>query len=76
MKKLKKNLLFLFIAVLLGAFVGDYITTNYGKSIPVLNRNDSFYILQEGVYNSEEQMQDNVKNLFPKIVINRDNRPT
>lgn len=74
MKKLKRTLLFLFIAVLLGAFVGDFVSTHYGKSIPVISHNNSFYIMQEGVYNSKEQLIENVKSLSPKAVINKNDK--
>ncbi|MBQ3469111.1 MAG: hypothetical protein IJH18_03585 [Bacilli bacterium] len=74
MKRLKRDLLFLFIAVLIGAFVGDFVSTHYGKKIPVISHSNSFYIMQEGVYNSEEQLRENVKSLSPKAVINKDDK--
>ena len=74
MKKLKRDLFLLFIAVLLGAFIGDFISTKYGKAIPVFGKNNTFYIMQEGVYNTKEQLQENVKNLSPKIVINKNDK--
>ena len=56
-----KNLLILFFTILFGVLLGTYIYRS--SNITTDEINNSFYLLQYGVYSNEENMVNNTKNL-------------
>lgn len=56
-----KNLLIIFFTILFGVLLGTYIYRS--SNITTDEINNSFYLLQYGVYSNEENMVNNTKNL-------------
>ncbi len=71
---MKKTILLGIFFILLGAFCGKYLYTNMINTDSVFNENNRFYFLQEGVYSSREIMDENIKDISNKLVINEDNK--
>lgn len=72
---MKKTLILSFIFLLLGAFIGDRLYDIYQEKIlGVFKDYNTYYFIQEGVYSSEEIMNENTKNLETKIVEYKDNK--
>lgn len=72
---MKKTLILSFIFLLLGAFMGDKLYEIYQEKIlGVFKDYNTYYFIQEGVYSSEEIMNENTKDLETKIVEYKDNK--
>ncbi len=69
----KKFLLGVTIAILLGLFLGTTFYKQYEKEQHLDNEYNS-YLLQLGVYNSKEEMNEKVKNIDSYMVIERNNK--
>lgn len=72
---MKKTLFLSLISLLLGAFIGDYLYDTYQeKVLGVFKNYNTYYFIQEGVYSSEEIMNENIKNISNKIIDYKDNK--
>lgn len=62
---MKKKLLYIFIAILIGVFIGKYIYNGYQIETKEAfkNTNENVYLIQYGVYSSNESMIENTKKL-------------
>lgn len=62
----KKKIVYFIIAVITGITIGKYVYDSYNKTEPkdvFKYKNENVYMLQYGVYSSEENMINNTKNL-------------
>ena len=71
---MRKTILCMLIAVLLGSICGNIIYKKYDTSKKIAKDYQEVYFLEEGVYNSKESLTNNTKDLNPKLVINKDNK--
>lgn len=72
---MKKYILTIIVALLVGFFLSDYTIKKYGDSaisIPVFNASETAYLIQQGVYSSYESMQNNTSKLNDYIYSNID----
>lgn len=71
---MKKTLIFMAVAVLLGSLCGKALYLKYKNASNVFNEGKKLYFLQEGVYSSKKSMEDNTKDINPKLVIPSKNK--
>lgn len=64
---MKKTLLLGLVAIILGLIVGHFLHDNT-SIVDVFKEGNSYYFLQEGVYQSKQTMEENTKKLTPKTV--------
>ncbi len=70
---MKKTLILGFVAIILGLIVGNFL--HNGEVIAsVFEEGNSYYFLQEGVYQSKEAMEENTKKLDPKTIDYREGK--
>ena len=71
---MKKYILTIFISLLVGFLLSNYIIKEYdSSSISVFNDKKTVYLIQQGVYSSLDSMKENTSNLSEYIYTNVDN---
>ena len=71
---MKKYILTIFISLLVGFLLSNYIIKEYDSSIiSVFNDKKTVYLIQQGVYSSLDSMKENTSNLSEYIYTNVDN---
>lgn len=62
---MKKNLLTMFISLIVGFFLSNLLLNQYGeyKGLTVYNEGEMFYFIEYGEYSSYEEMEKNTINL-------------
>lgn len=70
---MKKTLILMTVAILLGGISGKALFTKTQTST-VFNEKEEIYFLQEGVYEKEESVTRNTKDIDPKLVIKEDDK--
>ena len=72
---MKKTFAVSAIFIVLGLIIGNNIRKfNYNSVKEIVSKNESFYFLQEGVYEKKENLEKNIKNLEQKVVDYQDNK--
>lgn len=71
---MKKTLIFMTIAILLGGFSGKLLFSEYENTSYVFKEGKKLYFLQEGVYSSKESLDSNTKEINPKLVITNNDK--
>ena len=72
---MKKTFVVSAIFIVLGLIIGNNIRKfNYNSVKEIVSKNESFYFLQEGVYEKKENLEKNIKNLEQKVVDYQDNK--
>ncbi len=72
---MKKTFVVSAIFIVLGLIIGNNIRKfNYSSVKEIVSKNESFYFLQEGVYEKKENLEKNIKNLEQKVVDYQDNK--
>lgn len=72
---MKKTFVVSAIFIVLGLIIGNNIRNfNYNSVKEIVSKNESFYFLQEGVYEKKENLEKNIKNLEQKVVDYQDNK--
>lgn len=72
---MKKTLIIGVAFLIVGVFVGNYIYNNNIEKIEsTFGSGETYYFLQEGVYSSQEIMEENVKDISIKVVDFEDNK--
>ncbi len=66
---MRKTLIFMTIAIILGSICGKVLFTKYKDTSLVFNESKKLFFLQEGVYSSNESLDSNTKNINPKLII-------
>lgn len=56
------------IFILLGFIVGNNLFSKRIELVKEINRNNTYYFLEEGVYSSKEMLQNNISKLTQKVV--------
>ena len=62
------------IAIILGTICGKIVYKQYNGSKKIAKDYQELYFLQEGVYNSKESLDNNTKDINPKLVVNKDKK--
>ena len=62
---------FLFISI--GFIIGSIIFNNNKDLFKNFTNTNTYYFLLEGIYNNEESMQENIKNIKTKVIEKKDN---
>jgi hypothetical protein len=70
---MKKYILTVFISLLVGFLLSNYMLKEYDSSILTFNEKKTLYLVQQGVYSSMESMKENTSNLNEYIYSNIDN---
>lgn len=70
---MKKILLFSSIFILLGFYVGNSIFSKRIALINEINKNNTYYFLEEGVYSSPEILENNVSKITQKVISKNNN---
>ncbi len=71
---MKKYILTIFISLLVGFLLSNYIIKEYDSSIiSVFSDKKTAYLIQQGVYSSLDSMKENTSNLSEYIYTNVDN---
>ena len=71
---MKKYILTIFISLLVGFLLSNYIIKEYDSSIiSVFNDKKTVYLIQQGVYSSLDSMKENTSSLSEYIYTNVDN---
>lgn len=71
---MKKTLLVGVLFIVLGFIVGKTLYYKLGGVEVTFNNQNTYYFLQEGVYSSEDIMNENTKKLSSKLITNNDNK--
>ncbi len=71
---MKKTLIYMSVAILLGGMCGKLIYQKYQDSTFAFLEDEKIYFLQEGVYSTEESLNRNTKEINPKLVIKENNQ--
>ena len=72
---MKKTLILGVVFILLGAIIGSNIRKyNYDSVKEIIKKDETFYFLQEGVYEKEENLEKNTKNLEQKVIEYKDKK--
>lgn len=56
------------IFILLGFIVGNNLFSKRIELVKEINRNNTYYFLEEGVYSSKEMLQNNISKITQKVV--------
>ena len=62
------------IAVSLGSICGSIFYKKYNSAKKIVKDYKEVYFLQEGVYTSKKSLEDNTKDINPKLVVNKDDK--
>ena len=65
---MKKILTVSSIFILLGFFVGNSIFSKRVNVVREIKNNDTYYFLEEGVYSSKENLQNNISKITQKVI--------
>ena len=72
---MKKTLILGITFILLGIVVGTILRGEYQEEIlDVFGTRKNYYFLQEGVYSTEENLEENIKNLDAKLIIEEEGK--
>lgn len=72
---MKKTFILGIAFILLGTVVGTILRGEYQEEIlDAFGTGKSYYFLQEGVYSTEENLEENIKNLDTKLIIEEDGK--
>lgn len=71
---MKKTLFVGILFVVLGFLVGKMLYYRLDGVKPTFSNQNTYYFLQEGVYSSEDIMNENTKKLSSKLITNNDNK--
>ena len=72
---MKKTLILGITFILLGIVVGTILRGEYQEEIlDVFGTRKNYYFLQEGVYATEENLEENIKNLDAKLIIEEEGK--
>lgn len=72
---MKKTLILGITFILLGIVVGTILRGEYQEEIlDVFGTGKNYYFLQEGVYSTEENLEENIKNLDAKLIIEEEGK--
>ena len=72
---MKKYILTIIVSLSVGFLLSNYMIKEYGSTpltLPVFNETKTAYLIQQGVYSTEESMQNNTSNLSDYIYSNID----
>ena len=56
------------IFILLGFIVGNNLFSKRIELVKEINRNNTYYFLEEGVYSSKEMLQNNISKITQKVI--------
>lgn len=66
---MKKTLIYGAIFTIIGTLFGQtIIKSNISKVLSVMNKEETYYFLQEGVYSSIDSLNSNTKNIKKKVI--------
>ena len=72
---MKKTFILGFIFVIFGLIIGNNIRKfSYSSVKEIVSNEESFYFLQEGVYEKKENLEKNIKNLDQKVIDYQDDK--
>lgn len=71
---MKKAFIYVAVAVLLGGVTGKLLYSKYDDTKEVFNESNRAYFLQEGVYETDDSLMRNTKDISPKVVIKKKNK--
>lgn len=72
---MKKTFFISLFFLITGLVIGNHLYHKVDVTLlPTFTENNSFYILQQGVYHNKELMEEETKNIRPKIVFLKDNK--
>lgn len=67
---MKKNLIFMIVAIVLGGISGKILFSKYENIDKyAFKENEKVYFIQEGVYSSKSSLDNNTKDINPKLVV-------
>ena len=67
--KMKKTLILMSFAIILGSLCGKFLFKKYQDTTLAFNESMKLYFLQEGVYQTKESVNNNTKNISPKLIL-------
>lgn len=71
---MKKIIIWSLIFIVLGFLLGEFIFTDKIELIKKLQKGDTYYFLEEGVYNDYNSISNNLSDIGKKIIVNKDNK--
>lgn len=72
---MKKTLIYSLFFLITGLVIGNHLYHKVDVSLlPTFTENNKFYLLQQGVYHNKELMEEEIKNIKPKIVFLKDDK--
>ena len=70
-----KTIKLMIISIFIGTILGTILNTNYKyKIVNTINKDNTYYFIQEGVYSSKNLLQENTKDLNTKTVDKKNNK--
>lgn len=70
---MKKIIIWGFIFIILGFILGEVIFADKIELIKRLQKGDTYYFLEEGVYKDYDNLKNNLADIGKKIIVNKDN---
>ena len=71
---MRKIIIWSLIFIVLGFLLGEFIFTDKIELIKKLQKGDTYYFLEEGVYNDYNSISNNLTDIGKKIIVNKDNK--
>ena len=71
---MKKTIFLALLFIGLGFLLGEIIFTDKIELIKKLQKGDTYYFLEEGIYNDYDTIQNNLTNINRKIIQKKDNK--
>lgn len=72
--RMKKTLIFMIGAIILGSICGNLLFKKYQDTTFAFHNSEKLYFLQEGIYNSLDSVTSNTKSISPKAIMEEDSK--